>query len=172
MQKLLHTGPTHPQHANAYYQGNPNHAIGHPVIAAAHVSTGPSIGNVRAAATAYTQPYTQPYLPQSTIVRTPQQPYIQSNTNTAQYNSNSQQFNSSSSSQFNSNLQQFNSNSPQFSQFSSHSSNQNPSRDQELQRQRDLMTLVEMGFPFGSAERALRQCNWDRNQAVMMLTRG
>ena len=34
------------------------------------------------------------------------------------------------------------------------------------------MTLVEMGFPFGSAERALRQCNWDRNQAVMMLTRG
>ena len=44
-------------------------------------------------------------------------------------------------------------------------------REDELQRQKDLMILVEMGYPFARAEDALDQCNWDIDRALLCLSR-
>lgn len=43
--------------------------------------------------------------------------------------------------------------------------------EEGLKRQKDLMTLVDMGFPFTQSENALDQCNWDLDQALLCLSR-
>ena len=37
-------------------------------------------------------------------------------------------------------------------------------------RERDLLSLVDMGFPFAAAESALRASSWDRDRAIVLLT--
>jgi len=37
-------------------------------------------------------------------------------------------------------------------------------------RERDLLSLVDMGFPFAAAESALRASSWDRHRAIVLLT--
>jgi hypothetical protein len=37
-------------------------------------------------------------------------------------------------------------------------------------RERDLLSLVDMGFPFAAAESALRASSWDRHRAIALLT--
>jgi hypothetical protein len=41
----------------------------------------------------------------------------------------------------------------------------------EMQRQRDIMQLLDMGFAFDVAEAALASNNWDKTRAVEQLTR-
>ena len=43
---------------------------------------------------------------------------------------------------------------------------------QRASRERDILLLTEMGFPFSASERALHSCNWNRERAIEMLTSG
>ena len=46
------------------------------------------------------------------------------------------------------------------------------SEQQRANRERDILLLTEMGFPFAASERALSSCNWNRERAIEMLTSG